>query len=529
MNTAFAPEWVRSHADRSPDAPAIATSETRLSYAELADRFAALAAHLAAGGVVPGDRVLVALPNVVASVVADLAIQSLGACAVSLGRVWRGEALGQIVARTRARHAFVDGRALALWRDIAPRYDLRLWIVESAGSPPGVGASQLGAMIAGALCADGTVRSGSEPDRLPPYPHRPSDPAMILYTSGSTGEPRGVVQTWRNIDANTRSIAWSLDLTAEDRAMLVLPLSYCYGRSVLQTHLFEGGSVFMDDRFMYPRVVLEAIAEEACTGFAGVPATFEIVKGQVDMSSLRSLPSLRYLTQAGGAMASETIAWVRRAFHPARLFVMYGQTEATARLSYLPPERASDKEGSIGIAVPGVELRVLDATGALAAPGVVGDLVARGDNVTPGYLDDAVETARILRDGWLWTGDLAWRDDEGFFFHAGRTKDILKIAGHRVSPIEIEMALQRHPEVAEAAVVGAGQDFAGDVARAYVVRRAGSHLSDEMLRRFCVEHLAPFKVPKTISFVDALPRSDSGKLLRAHVADAEPQSVASGT
>jgi acyl-coenzyme A synthetase/AMP-(fatty) acid ligase len=522
MNTAFAPEWVSHHADRSPDAPAIATAETRLSYAELADRSAALGAHLAAAGVVAGDRVLVALPNVVASVVADLAVQSLGACVVSLGRAWRGDSLGQIVARTGARHAFVDARALGLWRDIAPRHELRLWIVESPAAPRGVGVGQLGAFIAGALCEDGTVRSGSEPDRPRPYPHRPNDPAVILYTSGSTGEPRGVIQTWRNISANTRAIARYLDLGPADRAMLVLPLSYCYGRSVLQTHLFAGASVFMDDRFMYPRVVLEAIAEEACTGFAGVPATFELIKGQVDMSSLGPLPSLRYVTQAGGAMSPETIAWTRRAFSPARLFVMYGQTEATARLSYLPPEHAEDKEGSIGIPVDGVELRVLDAAGAPAAPGVVGDLVARGASVTPGYLDDPIETARILHDGWLWTGDLAWHDEDGFFFHAGRTKDILKIAGHRVSPIEIELALQRHPDVAQVAVIGAGQDLAGDVARAYVVRRPGSELSDEILRRFCVDQLPPFKVPKTISFVETLPRSDSGKLLRSRIADPEP-------
>jgi len=151
-------------------------------------------------------------------------------------------------------------------------------------------------------------------------------------------------------------------------------------------------------------------------------------------------PRLRYVTQAGGAMAPETIAWVRKAFRPAELFVMYGQTEATARLSYLPPDRSEDKAGSIGIPVPGVELRVADERGRELPTGEVGELVARGQNVTPGYLDEPAETAAILRHGWLWTGDLACRDADGFLFYRGRANEILKVGGHRVSPFEIELS-----------------------------------------------------------------------------------------
>jgi acyl-CoA synthetase (AMP-forming)/AMP-acid ligase II len=197
---------------------------------------------------------------------------------------------------------------------------------------------------------------------------------------------------------------------------------------------------------------------------------------------------------------------------------MYGQTEATARLSYLPPERAAGKEGAIGIPIAGVELRVVDASGEAVPTGEIGHLIARGDNITPGYFDDPEETAQILRNGWLWTGDLAWRDADGLLFHAGRTKDIMKIGGHRVSPAEIEQAIARHPEVADAAVIRAREDTSGDVATALVVRRIGSTLTEATLRRFCVEQLAPFKVPKAFTFVDALPRGESGKLLRARIA-----------
>ena len=196
---------------------------------------------------------------------------------------------------------------------------------------------------------------------------------------------------------------------------------------------------------------------------------------------------------------------------------MYGQTEATARLSYLPPDREGDKPGSIGVAIPGVELRVVDEHGRELPEGEVGELVARGLNVTPGYLDEPAETAAILRDGWLWTGDLAYRDADGFFFHRGRANEILKIGGHRVSPVEIEQVIARHPDVVEAAVVGAKDALMGEVPVAVIVTRPGTALTEVDLRRFCLEQMPAFQVPATFILVEALPRNESGKLLRAQL------------
>jgi acyl-CoA synthetase (AMP-forming)/AMP-acid ligase II len=523
MSFSFLPDWVEAHAGRAPDAPAVDSPEARLSYGELARRTRALSSHLATSGVRAGDRVVIALPNLPATVVAGLAVHALGACAVEMNRERRADSLSGVLAQVRPRHLVVLGRDARVWGEVARGQPFRFWVVHP--SEPSAGLRQaLGGAWATWLREDGTLDPAAVPARthgIPTQERQPEWPALILYTSGSMAKPRGVVQTFRNIDANTRSIVQYLGLTARDRAMLVLPLSYCYGRSVLQTHLFAGGSVFLDNRFMYPRLVLEALASEGCTGFAGVPITFEIIRRQVDLSSL-SWPRLRYLTQAGGAMAPDTIRWARRAFHPARFYVMYGQSEATARLSYLPPERAEDKEGSIGIAIPGVELKVVDGAGVELPPGEVGHLVARGDNVTAGYLDEREETESILRGGWLWTGDLASRDADGFFFHVGRSREILKIGGHRVSPVEIEHALERHPGVAEAAVVGRKSELAGESPTAFVVRRSGSAVSDLELRRFCRELLPAYKVPGTIVFVAALPRNQAGKLLRAEVAERDP-------
>lgn len=518
MESSFLADWVAEHARRTPDAPAVDTPTVRITYGELAARVTALAGQMAAAGVGPGSRVLLALPNVPAAVVAGLAIHSLGATSVEVNREWGREILSKVLEQSGPRHAVVFGRDVRTWGALAAERTLdRLWVVHGGPLPLSM-REALGPVAVTALLDDGRLGPEAEPAPPPPVPElRPEWPALILYTSGSTGKPRGVVQTFRNINANTRSIVQYLGLGPADRALLILPLYYCYGRSVLQTHLFVGGSVFLDGRFAFPRVVLESLGSEGCTGIAGVPLTFEVIRRQVDVSTL-PIPRLRYITQAGGAMAPDTIAWVRRSFQPARLFVMYGQTEATARLSYLPPESAEEKKGSIGIAIPGVELRVVDDGGRELPRGETGHLIARGENVTEGYLDDPEETATILRDGWLWTGDLALRDEDGFFFHRGRSKEILKIGGHRVSPSEIEHVVARHPDVAEAAVIGVSDPLKGEVAAAFVVPRPGRTPVEDEVRKFCREHLPAYMVPSTIQTVDALPRNEAGKLLRADLA-----------
>jgi acyl-CoA synthetase (AMP-forming)/AMP-acid ligase II len=516
VESPFLHDWLFAHARRTPGAPAVATPTFRLTYGELADRVRALAAALAAHGARAGDRILLALPNTPATVVAGLAVNALGAVAVEVNREWGPDVLAPIIAQARVRRAIVWGRDARAWSKVLAAAPLDgLWVVHGGPIPEAMRAAFGSATL---LLEDGRLEGPAGPD-APSPDLDPSQPALILYTSGSTGRPRGVVQTFRNVDANTRSIVRYLGLSSDDRALVILPLYYCYGRSVLQTHLFAGGSIFLDPRFAFPRVVLETIAAERCTGFAGVPLTFEIIRRQVDVSTL-SFPALRYLTQAGGAMAPETIAWVRRSFRPANLFVMYGQTEATARLSYLPPERAEEKHGSIGVAVPGVELRVVDDAGRELPRGETGHLVARGDNVTLGYLDEPEETAAIIRDGWLWTGDLAKRDEDGFFYHRGRSKEILKIGGHRASPIEIEHVVADHPDVAEAAVIGVPHDLMGEVPAAFVVARDGTRPRSEELVRFCRERLPAYKVPVSFTWVDALPRNEAGKLLRAELARA---------
>lgn len=523
-------EWVFENAASDPAREALASPTARVSYGALAIRIRRFARRLTDLGVSVGDSVVVALPATPGAAVASLGTQLVGAVSVEVARDAGPAVLETVLTKSRPKVVVVFGRDVRVWGPLLLAHAPAAHVVvlhDQAPNPAMLKALQRDTALH--LREDGIVDEVDDgadevwaDDALFPARCAQPDldaPALILFTSGSTGTPCGVILTGRNLMANARQIVAYLDLHASDRAMLVLPLSYSYGRSVLHTHLLCGGSVFLDPRFMYPRVVVEAIASEGCTNFVGVPMTWELLRRQVDVASI-PLPTLRQVTQAGGALTPEGRAWVRATLPQATFFVMYGATEATARLSFVPPARGVEKDGSIGVAIPGVELRVVDDHGQPVPRGEMGHLIARGDNISPGYLDDAERQASTFKDGWLWTGDLAKEDADGFFFVVGRAKEMLKIGGHRVSPREIEEVVLRHPAVSEGLVCGVSDPVTGDAACAVVVCREGQTLDESELRRFCAQTLPPYKTPKHLRLTEALPRNENGKIRRADVATA---------
>ncbi|MGE5420834.1 MAG: AMP-binding protein, partial [Chloroflexota bacterium] len=274
-------------------------------------------------------------------------------------------------------------------------------------------------------------------DLIPVFDNKVSEScAEIIFTSGSTGKPKGVMISHKNIVANTTSILEYLGLTSGDRMLVVLPFYYCYGLSLLHTHLRCGGSIVLNNSFMFLGTVINNLLKYECTGFAGVPSHFQILMRMSDTFRNTKLPLLRYVTQAGGKLATVFIDEFRQSFPETRFFVMYGQTEATARLSYLPPELYEKKKGSMGRGIPGVELRVVNSEGEKVRPGETGEVIARGDNIMLGYYSDDESTRKSLRDGWLWTGDLGEVDEDGFIYLTARKNEIIKVRGKRLSPKE---------------------------------------------------------------------------------------------
>lgn len=342
------------------------------------------------------------------------------------------------------------------------------------------------------------------------------DLAALMFTSGSTGTPRAVMISHRNIVANTGGIIDYLGLDASDRVMAVLPFHYCFGASLLHTHLRVGGRVVINSHFAYPQLMLDQLERTECTGLAGVPSTYQLLLRSSSFPE-RRFPALRRLQQAGGKLPNVFIEELLRAQPQALYYLMYGQTEATARLSYLPPERLATKLGSIGRGMPGVELRVLRPDGAPAAVGEVGELVARGDNVALGYWDDPEETARTFRDGALWTGDLARMDEDGFLYVVDRAKDFIKPSGHRTAAKEVEDYLVALKDVVEAAAIGVPDDRLGEAVAAFVVLRRGSPLGREDVLAHCRAVMPGYMVPRELTLLPALPKTSAGKVAKAEL------------
>ncbi|MBT8304348.1 MAG: AMP-binding protein, partial [Bacteroidia bacterium] len=271
--------------------------------------------------------------------------------------------------------------------------------------------------------------------------------AEIIFTSGSTGEPKGVMISHNNIIANTSSIIEYLNLTEKDIMAVVLPFFYCYGLSLLHTHVRVGGSIALNNSFMFLGTVINDIKNYKCTGFAGVPSHFQILLKKSQTFKETEFPDLRYVTQAGGKLHAVFIDEFVNAFPEKEFYVMYGQTEATARLSYLSPDMVKTKTSSIGKAIPGVSLKVVDADGNEVGIDSEGELLASGKNVMLGYYKDSEDTAKTIIDGWLHTGDIAKVDEDGFIYLMARKKEIIKVGGKRVSPKEIEEVILSMPEI----------------------------------------------------------------------------------
>lgn len=337
--------------------------------------------------------------------------------------------------------------------------------------------------------------------------------AQILFTSGSTGVPKGVMLSHKNLISNTDSIVEYLKLSSNDIIEVVLPFYYCYGLSLLHTHLRVGGSVVLNNNFVFLGSVLDDIDKYKCTGFAGVPSHYQILLRKSKSFKKNEFPSLRYFTQAGGKLHNVFIQELIEAFPQKKFFVMYGQTEATARLSYLPPEMLSMKLGSIGKGIPQVTLDVFNKDDQPVEVGEVGEIVAKGDNVMLGYLNDPESNKRTLRDGWLRTGDMAKKDEDGFIYLVAREKEIIKVGGKRISPKEIEEVIVTIPEVVDCTIEGVYDEILSEAIKATIVLTDNTDevKAREKILSTCRNKLVLYKIPQIIEFKKKLDVNLAGK------------------
>lgn len=487
MNTA---EFLMRNADG--DALAVVDPGGRRSYADLRREVAGKSVQLAGLHLPAGSAVAIVGPNGFEWVAAYLAILAAGLVAVPIpntipadeviGRLkWIG-AGGVYLGSREARQIGVHGG-----------HSLPL------SSPPG-GWADLSSAEPPFACVNA------------------SDDAVYAFTSGTTGRPRAVRHTHGNLQSNTSSIRDYLGLTSDERVLVVLPFSYVFGASVLNTHLRVGATLVIQPNAVFPQSMVERLAAERCTGLAGVPSTFHVLLRNSTFGS-QQLPDLRTIQQAGGKLAPTVLRELVAAQPQARVFVMYGQTEATARLSYLPPEDVERKAGSIGRGIPGVTLRVTTPEGRQVAVGEIGEIRARGPNISPGYLNDPEETARKMPNGELRTGDLATVDSDGYIYVVDRQEDFIKSWGFRIASQDVESAAIQMADLVAVAVVGVPDDAAGERVELVAVKRPGTDLTAADVLRHCHAQLAKHMVPARIHFVARLPLNANGKVSKTAVRD----------
>jgi long-chain acyl-CoA synthetase len=486
-----------------------------VTYGALARQAAALGAGLRARGIGRGDRVAVYLPNCVELVVAYYGIWRAGAVAVPVNPMSTARELAHQLADAGATTLITNAPLASTAAPIAAARGMQL-VVAGDGERP-----------AGALAFAELLATAPRP----PEPLAPRDDlALLLYTGGTTGVPKGAMLTHFNIVANTVQFATWYDFRAgEETCIAVLPLFHSGGLSgALNVPLYAGATLLLFERFN-PVAVVRAIAQYRATRFFGVPTMYIAVLNEpacrgYDLSSLRAC-------RTNGAALPPSVKAAFDAFVGHEVLVEgYGLSE-TSPLTHANPLHAP-RPGSIGIPLPDTDARVVDpVSGAEVPPGTEGELVLRGPQLMKGYWNQPEATAAAIRDGWFHTGDIATMDPDGYFRIVDRLKDCIVVGGYKVWPREVEEALYAHPAVRQAAVVGAPDAYRGETVYAYVVLKddyAGRVTPDE-LRAHCRARLAAYKVPRVIVFRAQLPLSGAGKVLRRVLREEAARAAASAT
>jgi long-chain acyl-CoA synthetase len=468
-----------------PEHTALKYNQLKVSYAELENQVEHYARYIVHLGLKPGDRVAIALPNCPEFIYSYLGITRAGGVAVPLNLLQSPRELAFML-KDAGTNFLITSEAIGRQLQQLPGLSLTPVILDKA-------------------CREQI--SSASPAAFPAI--CPDTVCTFLYTSGTTGQPKAVMLTHANLVANVIAMDNVSDFDRDDNFLAVLPMFHSFGwaTSVLLP-LYLGCGITILDRFM-PKEVLQVLAEEKVTVFCGVPSMFSLM---LKLRRTLPFPRLRYAFSGGDSIPPEHLREFENKFK-IPVIEGYGLSEASPLVS-LNPIKGLRKAKSIGIPLPGVEVRIIDEENRDLPPGEVGELLVKGPNVMHGYYNRKEETADTLKDGWLHTGDLGYRDPECYLYLVGRKKELIITAGLNVYPKEVEEALEEFPAVAEAAVIGVPHPVKGEVIKAYIRPEEGQKPDRQELLRFLRNRLANYKIPEAIVFTGDLPRGASGKILK---------------
>jgi acyl-CoA ligase (AMP-forming) (exosortase A-associated) len=504
---------LRDSARRTPDKEALVHEKERLTYRELARRTAGLATSLRATQVKRGDRVGIYLDASVPQVISIFGISQAESVYVPINSQLRAEQVMHIARDCGMKGLITTSAKLATLAEILPQIPSLEFVVVADETASAL--AQLPVHSFDEFCE-------AEAPAVWRETSIEKDLAAILYTSGSTGKPKGVMLSHANVVAGSRIVSTYLEITENERILAVLPFSFDAGMNQLMTAFEKGGTLVLIN-FVFGREIVQTLLKESITGLAGVPTLWSLLSQASSTLDRQPIPSLRYITNTGGAMPQAVLKVLRQVLLTTKVYLMYGLTEAF-RSTYLPPEELDRHPMSMGKAMPDTEILVLNEQGQLCKPGEPGELVHRGPTVSLGYWNRSEDTARALRPNPLsppemgdcervcYSGDLVKMDEDGFLYFIGRRDTMIKSSGFRISPTEVEEVLFQAGKLRGAAVIGIPDDVLGQSIKAFVVPRDGDSIDVDGLLAICAEKMPRYMIPKKIELLSELPMTSSGKV-----------------
>jgi long-chain acyl-CoA synthetase len=506
------------------DKPAVAFMGASIDFGDVKKLVDLLATALQNLGVVKGDRVGVMLPNCPQYLISFFAVVRLGAIVVNVNPIYTPREI-EVVAKDSGMRAIIALDLLAtnlfgVRANTSIEHVILTSLLDYSATPDNAPPAPEGALSFKSL-----IGGVAEVD-LPRVEIEPAeDVAVLQYTGGTTGVPKGAMLTHRNLYTNTlQSWAWAGPLTrqGDERYLMVIPYFHIYGQTVgLLLGAWNGAMQIPIPKFD-PHLLIEAIKQHKPTFFPGAPTLYISMLNHPEIKTC-GLEHVRRFNSGSAPLPLEVIERFEK-MSGAMLYEGYGLTEASPT-THSTPTLAKRKIGSIGLPFPSTECKIVDLeTGERVVPvGEVGELCVRGPQVMKGYWNRPEETAIALRDGWLYTGDVARMDEDGFFYIVQRKKDMIIVSGFNVYPNEIEDVLFTHPAVLEAAVIGVPDPYRGEAVKAFITLRPGATATVDEVIEFCRANLAKYKVPTLVEFMTSLPKSAVGKVLRRELREMESQ------
>ncbi|MCL6611142.1 MAG: long-chain fatty acid--CoA ligase [Peptococcaceae bacterium] len=487
-----------------PGGIALIEGSRTVSYADLFGLASRLSNGLKGLGIASGSKVSLYLPNVSEFVIGYYAVQQLGAVVVPINVLLRAEEINYIL-----RHS--DSRIIITDRDHYPEVQKGI---------SGVGG--LERVIVSGMEGQGIInfeRLVSSSDDCPvEVKISEDDPAVIIYTSGTTGRPKGAMLSQGNISSNVLTYNGIIRGNPGDRMIAVLPLAHSFGQTcVMNTCIYNGGTLILHQRFD-PVEILKSIQDNGATIFTGVPTMFTYLINHPDALKFNTA-SLRLCVSGGAPIPVEVLSKFESMFN-CIVIEGYGLSETSPVCAFNTIE-GPRKPASTGIPIDGVEIKIFDDKDNELPVNKVGEIVVRGPNVMKGYYKDPEATALAMRGGWFHTGDMAYKDEDGYIFIVDRKKDMILKSGYNVYPREVEEVLYSCSKVAEAAVVGVPDELKGEEVKAFVVLKEGETATEEEIREYCKSKIAPYKIPRYVKFLDALPKGSTGKILKRAIRERE--------